>query len=1092
MKKALLSVFSATAVVLAAEAGVVKFAKTAVSVKESAQYAELTVSRTGSDRTRVHFATVSGTALPGHEYYATNGVLEWAAKETAAKKIHVRLMPDLVPAWEPDKSFKVSLAALDVDALEEGELAAEVETPEAVVTVVEVSKQAPGTVAATAWINSDYEDESFQNASKPSATFEKNGMFTQTGIRLSRTGGADGAIRVKVSAVDGTAKAGVDYTLGEDPYETVKEWFVEWDDQDAEDKYFYVTSIDDDADLNVEKKFSLKISAAKEAGYATPKVGAATVSLVLRNALVYKTLSAYSKEMSASGLTVKGSDSDWYLADEGTLSAVPFSGNKTKTLTVTMKGPGVLVTDSRPDYVHGPVVYTYDIGKEKGVDADEYIERLVPSGTTTMKVTLKGADAAARDVFATFSYWGMGLKGSPFCWVPLSDVTAAFPSDKGVVALADATRLEWSVPEEVEEVEGPAGLRYRVVVDAVKANLSNAPAFEAVTNTPSLALDDFDLEPGKTYYWRVDYLYGPESKLQEAVGKNVWSFTVVDDAAPAAYVASGVDVNGDAIVSGASVALHQGVQASFALEASNTESAVTFSVASGKLPDGLKLAQDKVSKEWRVSGTPSKAGSYSVLIAGKAGKVACSTMSFKFDVRPVGLGAGTFSALLRPEGASVTNAAAALAQVSFTATAAGKLSAKVALAGKTYSFSETGYAAVEYGNDTAEETEEDAVATLTARLVNVQKVNKVPYTNVLELAVAEAVTNNLYALGAAAGTVRLAMCVPTADGKGVETEADGAGLPYTGTLYRDNSKSPEVLEQLSAMEGYYTVSLVPAPVCGGDPSGYGYVTLTADAKGKVKVAGMLADGTKVSSSATVCGFTCNLADTAGDMELALVVPLFASSSSYCFGGELRVVRMKSALDYGEDDPPTADQDGELLWNNANAAASYDAEADELCGFSLALTPAGGWYDTVVNLQAYYKTCDIFVDAGADGVDEGLPDGAVVVFAGDTPTVGKTSGVTLKFTRATGILTGTLDVTADGKTTKGLKHYGILLTSQPEDLFGRAQSVLTAGFFLTPTKVQKKTVNVSSPFCLLAEETDPDFAQGDEGEWEGDYLPSDEE
>ena len=51
--------------------------------------------------------------------------------------------------------------------------------------------------------------------------------------------------------------------------------------------------------------------------------------------------------------------------------------------------------------------------------------------------------------------------------------------------------------------------------------------------------------------------------------------------------------------------------------------------------------------------------------------------------------------------------AAALAQVSFTATAVGKLSAKVTLAGKTYSFSETGYAAVEYGNDTAEELEEE-------------------------------------------------------------------------------------------------------------------------------------------------------------------------------------------------------------------------------------------------------------------------------------------------------------------------------------------------------------------------------------------------
>ena len=1126
MKKALVGVFTTMAIVLVAEAGGVKFAKTAVSVKETAQYAELSVSRTGSDRTRVRFATVSDTALPGHEYYATNGVLEWAANDKSAKKVQVRLMPDLVPTWESNKTFKVVLAALDADALDEGEAEAEILTPAAVVTLTEVSKQMPGTVTATAWIDSDGNDAPFANAAKPLATFEKNGGFDQTAIRLSRTGGTDGAIRVKVAAVNGTAKVGVDFALDENAYGTnaKTEDFVEWGDGDGEDKYFYVTSIEDDADLKDEKKFSVKLSAVKASGYATPKVGAATVSFVLKNALVYRTLSDYSKEMSARGLTVKGSDSDWYLMDEGTLVAVPFTGKSTKTLTLTLKGPGVLVTDSMPDYAHGPVEYTYDLGKEKGVDADAYIERLLPAGTTTMKFTLKGTDAAARRVSATFSYWGMGLKGSPFCWVPLADVSAAFPVDKAVVRLSDATRLEWSLPPEAEEVteevaqaieiepdedegEGVSdgdedepevaqpeltGLRYRVVIDSVKANLSKTPAFEIITNTPAATLGAGMLEAGKTYYWRVDYIYGSADNLQTATGKDVWSFTVTDESVPVTYVASGVDANGDAIVPGAAIALHQGVQAAFVLAASNTESAVTFSVASGKLPDGLKLAQDKATKEWRVAGTPAKAGSYSVLIAGKAGKTACSTMAFSFDVKPIGLGAGTFQALVRPEGASVTNAAAALAQVSFTATAAGKLSAKVALAGKTYSFAETGYAAVEYGNDTAEDTEEDAVAALTARFVNVQKINKASYTNVLELSVAEAVTNNLYALGASAGVVRLAMCVPTADGKDAETDVDGSGLLYTGTLYRDNAKSPEVLALLAEMEGYYTVSLVPAPTRGGDPSGYGYATLAVDAKGKAKVAGLLADGTKVSASATVCGFTCNLADMAGDMELALVVPLFASSKSHCFGGELKVVRVKSSLYYGGDETPTADPDGTLVWNNTSGTAAYDAEADELGGFALALTPVGGWYDTVVNLQAYYKTRDVFVDAGADGADEGLPDGAEVVFAGDTPTVGKTSGVTLKFTRATGILTGTLDVTADGKATKGLKHYGVLLMNQPEDLFGRAQDVLTAGFFLWPTKAQNKTVNVSYPFCLLSEETDPDFAKGDEGDWEGDPVPENEE
>ncbi len=98
---------------LMASAGEVKFAKTAVTVKEDAAYAELTVKRTGVDLTRVRFATVADTAVPGGEYYATNGILTWAQGDRKDQKIRVRLMPDLVAKWEPEKSRGVRLEALD-------------------------------------------------------------------------------------------------------------------------------------------------------------------------------------------------------------------------------------------------------------------------------------------------------------------------------------------------------------------------------------------------------------------------------------------------------------------------------------------------------------------------------------------------------------------------------------------------------------------------------------------------------------------------------------------------------------------------------------------------------------------------------------------------------------------------------------------------------------------------------------------------------------------------------------------------------------------------------------------------------------------
>ena len=322
-----------------AEAGTVKFAKTAVTVKESAAYAELSVSRIGSDATRVRFATVSGTALPGSEYYATNGVLEWAAKETGSKKISIRLMPDLVPVWDEDKTFSVSLSAFELADLDDGEQPAEVDTPEATVTLKEGSKPAPGTVSATAWINSDYEETPFADASKPTVVIEKNGMFGETSICLSRTGGSDGAICVKVAAKNSTAKAGVDFWLSyDDPLtgefqEEADVVEVSWADGDIEPRWITVTTIDDDADMTATRSFGLSIAVVKDKAHSTPKIGTSSVSFTMRNAIIGQTLSDFAKSVKGSGVAVSASPAaDWYVSDMSTLVCVPFSGKKTKAV----------------------------------------------------------------------------------------------------------------------------------------------------------------------------------------------------------------------------------------------------------------------------------------------------------------------------------------------------------------------------------------------------------------------------------------------------------------------------------------------------------------------------------------------------------------------------------------------------------------------------------------------------------------------------------------------------------------------------------------------------------------------------------------
>ena len=83
MKRSIVALMMLCATAASAEV-TIKFAKTAYSIKESAAYAELTVNKTGKEAARVKFATVCGTAQPGREYYATNGVLEWVEGKTTA------------------------------------------------------------------------------------------------------------------------------------------------------------------------------------------------------------------------------------------------------------------------------------------------------------------------------------------------------------------------------------------------------------------------------------------------------------------------------------------------------------------------------------------------------------------------------------------------------------------------------------------------------------------------------------------------------------------------------------------------------------------------------------------------------------------------------------------------------------------------------------------------------------------------------------------------------------------------------------------------------------------------------------------------
>jgi hypothetical protein len=108
----------------------------------------------------------------------------------------------------------------------------------------------------------------------------------------------------------------------------------------------------------------------------------------------------------------------------------------------------------------------------------------------------------------------------------------------------------------------------------------------------------------------------------------------------------------------------------------------------------LKLAQDKTTKKWLLSGVPSKTGVYSTLLQAsfknaKNKVIPGLTVAIDFTVEDAGTAVGKFKGLATTFDAEGISS---LAEVSLDAKSDGKLSAKVNIAGKSYPFEQkSGY-----------------------------------------------------------------------------------------------------------------------------------------------------------------------------------------------------------------------------------------------------------------------------------------------------------------------------------------------------------------------------------------------------------------
>ena len=460
----------------------------------------------------------------------------------------------------------------------------------------------------------------------------------------------------------------------------------------------------------------------------------------------------------------------------------------------------------------------------------------------------------------------------------------------------------------------------------------------------------------------------------------------------------------------------------------------------------------------------------------------------------VALETGSFTALLHEDGSALTNGLPRLASVTFTASTANPaaLSAKVMLAGKTYTFAGKGW----------DEGVDDA--TLRKDLELVQRVNNVTYTNVLSLTVAKGRTDDPDAWQVAGGEVELTMNVPDANNKGVQEE-----IRYTGELFRNNAKIQDYLMAVTNFTGYYTIALDPGSFTSeGVPAGNGYLTLTVDNKGTVRVAGMLADGTtRPSLSAAACAIRPDKSSANG---YAMYVPVYLAKAPVCFGGVLRLYAVEDPdQPSGAATKVVVDASRPLVWNNDNPATTYYNEE----GYRLEPVPCGGWYDTVFNLQTYYLTHALSVGAadisefptealpaGYVYSTEAEPNGFALGLAGNNVTYEKKKvvksgmltdlaassnpcNVAIKVARATGLVTGSCSlwsVSEDGlrqKEMTGLKVFGVMV--QARDPFATltdeiiapgfvTQSVRLTDYNETTNRTTTRSWTFSAPFNVVGE------------------------
>ena len=1088
----------------ACNVGYVKTDKKEYKVGEKAGYLTVKFSRTTKEgRVRVRYTTVEGTAKANEHYEAQTGELEWADGDNKAQEVKIKIFPDLIDAWAEDREFTIKIDAVDDADFDETEeyrpLLTYAEVP---VTINDSSKAAPGTLQFAAGGEAA---EPFAKPTKPELTVAAG---EDAVLWISRTGGSDKMVAVKATV---TAKQ----NDGEE-YVVTDEQEIWWDDGDAGDKELRIATMRPGDAWFAAKTFTVKLAAIAADAKASVKNGSATVTVVDGDSP--RTFAEYAASYPRnSGVTAKAAKADtWYFDASGALrSVMPAKKGEKAELTFSVTGPGRLRFS--PEFVldGDDTTCTVKVGKNDletpldGTQADLFLG----TGKVDVKITVvRGADATDD----TDSYLVLYPQDGdvPFLWEPLPLPTLVSPANAKELVNPLHAILRWN--------GGDSGnVYYRIFcdVDKKKIGMDDAAYSQSPIGVQSHeiceACGDQPLLPNTTYNWRVDSMMLDDDFNVRLVNTNktVWTFKTSAAAAPVAAIAGAADVTGadvaELVSAGDPITLVQGVAVTNLAFGSETDG-VTWSLASGKLPNGLSVDKNTGA----IVGAPQKAGDFTAAVQATAGREAGPAVAFTLRVLPIELAAGTFGGLVETDDAGLAEtvglANAAIGSLNVTVKDTGAITANIAAGDTKFSFKGNSYDGfVEFANGQPGVT---ATLTSTVKLLNVT------YTNTLVIAACRAGTNDWTALDTPL-TAAMTLNFLAPDKKSVVTE-----VAYTGLALRDNTKFKEVVAAQAPYRGYYTITLPVDGGAAGAPQGNGYITLTLDAKGKAKIAGVLADGTSLSGSA-VTGYISD--DDEG--ESAVYLPVYLAKKTLSVGGWVRLFLSNTATVDGQDisagaPVPVADAESRLSMINADAHAAFNGES--WSAYAVELAPVGGYYSTVVNLLAYYKRYALYLADLSDGDqlpsalkgdeyewaaypgmvagDGGEAHGLYVDMAGKTPTVEKSviqntldangkktklidwsastnpCKFTMSFKSATGVFNGgfdlyaaTLDESGNETAQKKIgsfKHQGVLVMTRDESAPLAMEDGVMSGFYTAPAKLvdqsDKKTYTWTASYQLL--------------------------